>query len=108
MTGRLGEPEVWDQFTANLADGLSLPPDEVPDGRFFAYFHSCDELTAEVRAAGFDDLGLVAVEGFAWLLGDLAALLDPPDDLLRALRLVETEPSMLGASAHVMAIATLP
>jgi SAM-dependent methyltransferase len=108
MKGRLGEADVWEQFTANLTDGMSHPPGPVPDGHFFAYFHAPDELAAEVRTAGFGDGELVAVEGFAWLLGDLDSRLHPPDDLLRALRLIESDPSMLGASCHVMAIASRP
>ena len=38
-------------------------------------------------------------------LGDLPQRLREPEDLLRAIRLTETEPSMLGASAHVLGVA---
>ena len=54
----------------------------------------------------FEDIALVAVEGFAWLLGDLESRMADPEPLLRAVRLTEAEPSMLGCSAHVMGIAT--
>jgi hypothetical protein len=50
----------------------------------------------------------VAVEGYAWLLGDLEAWMTDPGPLLRAVRLTETEPSMLGCSAHVIGAASRP
>jgi hypothetical protein len=51
---------------------------------------------------------LLAVEGFAWLLDDLPQRMADPGNLLRAIRLTESEPSMLGASAHVIGSARLP
>lgn len=50
----------------------------------------------------------MAVEGYAWLLGDLEAWMTDPGPLLRAVRLTETEPSMLGCSAHVIGAASRP
>src|SRR6266704_3624317 len=52
-------------------------------------------------SAGFRDVQLLAVEGFAWLMGDLPQRMAKSVDLLRALRLTESEPSMLGVSAHL-------
>jgi len=102
----LEEEGIWDKFDRIAATGLSQDPDAAPDGSFWAYFHTVDELAAELEAAQFDDVRLVSVEGHAWLLGAaLDRLLADPERLLRALRLVEAEPSLLGASAHVMGIA---
>lgn len=78
------------------------------DGSFWAYFHRPDELRDELAAAGFGEIGLVAVEGYAWLLGDLDARMTDPGPLLQAVRLTESEPSMLGCSAHVIGIASRP
>jgi hypothetical protein len=47
---------------------------------------------------GLRDVELRAVECFAWLLDDLPGRMADPADLLRAVRLTEREPSMLGAS----------
>jgi hypothetical protein len=77
----------------------------MPDGAFCAYFHTPDELRSEVVDAGFDDVELVAVEGFAWLLDDLEDRMTEPGPLLRAVRLSESKPSMLGCAAHVIATA---
>lgn len=70
-----------------------------------AYFHRVDEPEAELSEAGFRLDRLVAVEGFAWLLGNLAELLQALEPLLRALRLTESVPSMLGVTGHLLAIA---
>ena len=57
---------------------------------------------------------LLAVEGPVGAHGEASALDDWLDDpakrevLLRAIARVEAEPSLLGASPHVMAIATRP
>jgi sugar phosphate isomerase/epimerase len=80
----------------------------VPEGSFWAYFHRLDELRAELAAAGFEGIELVAVEGFAWLLPDLERRMADPEPLLRVLRLTESEPSLLGCSAHVIGVADRP
>jgi SAM-dependent methyltransferase len=93
----------------DLRDGVHRNPDPAgrPEWFTLAYFHRPEELRAEVEAAGFTDVRLIAIEGpGAWLPG-AAEMLDDPvrrDTLLRAIRRVESEPALLGASAHVMAV----
>ena len=106
--GLLGQEGIWETFELNLRCGLSNDPQRVGEGVFWGYFHRPDELAAEVGQAGFGDVRLLAVEGFAGLLGNLDELLKQPDRLLRAIRLTECEPSMLGVSAHVVAVAAKP
>ncbi len=106
--GLLESGEIWDDFDHNLRTGLSQDPTRPTEGGFWAYFHHPEELRAELDRAGYQDISLVAVEGFAWLLGDLERRMADPGDLLRAIRLTETEPSMLGASAHVIGVAHSP
>jgi SAM-dependent methyltransferase len=72
-----------------------------------AYFHEPDELAGEVRDAGLDLRGLLAIEGVGEWLPDPDAWLDDPPRraaLLRAIERVETEPSLLGASPHLLAV----
>jgi hypothetical protein len=88
--------------------GLSHDPATLADGAFWAYFHQPDELRTELPDAGFADVELVAVEGFAWLLGDLEARMADPTPLLEAVRLTESDPSMLGCSAHLVGVASRP
>lgn len=99
------------RLTPCLRTGLSQDPARPTAGGFWAYFHHPEELRAELEAAGYQDTRLVAVEGFAWLLGDLEQrMADPADsaDLLRAVGLTEAEPSMLAASAHLIGVAHRP
>lgn len=52
---------------------------------------------------------MLAIEGPAWMVGGLGAQLEDPARrarLFRALERVEAAPSLLGASAHLMAIGT--
>ena len=105
VKGLTGSAEVWADVERSVATGLSQDPQAVPAGSFWAYFHEPDELEGELGAAGFGDVRLLAVEGFAWLLGDLERRMSEPEPILAAVRLTESEPSMLGCSAHVMAIA---
>lgn len=102
----LDTPGIWDDFSYNIGSGLSHDPDDVREGAFWAYHHHLDEIVPELTQAGFCQVELVAVEGFAWLLGDLEARMSDPGLLLHAVRLTETEPSMLGVTAHVIAVAT--
>lgn len=103
----LDTPGIWENFAWNL-QGFSQDPDDKRPGEFWAYFHHPDELRQEVIDAGFVDVELTAVEGFGRLLGGLEARMTDPDLLLRAIRLVEQEPSMLGVSAHFIATASRP
>jgi hypothetical protein len=61
-----------------------------------------------VRGAGFALEALLAVEGPAAMLPDVDAWLDDPHRrgvLMRALARVESEPELLGASPHLLAVA---
>jgi ubiquinone/menaquinone biosynthesis C-methylase UbiE len=72
-----------------------------------AYFHHPEELRDEVIEAGFVVETLVGIEGPGWVLPDLDSWLkDPPrrSRLLEAVRRVEKEPSLLGASAHILLV----
>ncbi len=80
------------------------------DGRFFttAYFHLPDELESECQDAGFTVHEVVAVEGLGPLLVDLEERLGDEqrrEQLLVDLEMLEREPSMLGATSHLLAMA---
>ena len=112
--GFLLEPGFEEIVERDLADGQHRNPDAHPGWFTTAYFHRPDELEREVAAAGFDVTALMAIEGAVGAAAETHALdawLDDPgrrEVLLRAIRRVEAEPSLLGASPHVMAIATRP
>jgi len=72
-----------------------------------AYFHRPEDLVQEIRSAGFADAFALGVEGPAWILSDFDARWDDGEqrrDLLDLLRALEREPSILGASAHLLGI----
>lgn len=76
-----------------------------------AYFHRPEDLAAEVANAGFLGTEVLNVEGPAFVLADFADRWADParrDSLLQAARLVEREPSMLGASSHILAVGHRP
>jgi ubiquinone/menaquinone biosynthesis C-methylase UbiE len=96
---------------ADLRDGRHRNPTGDPQYFTTAYFHRPEELAEECAAAGLAHVATIAVEGPAWLLPDLDARLRDERRravLLDALASIETEPSMLGASAHLLAVARRP
>jgi ubiquinone/menaquinone biosynthesis C-methylase UbiE len=95
----------------DLRAGQHRNPTERLDYFTTAYFHRPDELRAEVSDAGLILEGLYGLEGPGWLLSDVTARLADPrrrTDLLQVARLLESEPSMLGVSAHLLAVARRP
>lgn len=108
--GALADPRIRRLVRRALADGRHLPPANTP---WFtrAYFHHPNELAAETGAAGLVHSGTFAVEGVGWFHSDLDEWLDDPEpreQLLWALRQDEQEPSVLGASSHLLAVARRP
>ena len=106
--GIIHDPDVRAEFALNMQTGLSADPATLRDGAFWAYFHRVEEVVPEVEHGGFSDVELLGVEGHAWLLGNLAELMEDPQHLLTILRNLEGEPSLLGMSAHLMITATKP
>jgi SAM-dependent methyltransferase len=95
----------------DLLDGQHRNPTERLDYFTTAYFHRPDELAGEVLAAGLALGGVYGVEGPGWILPDVAERMADAhrrEALLRVARIVETEPSVLGSSAHLLAVAQRP
>jgi ubiquinone/menaquinone biosynthesis C-methylase UbiE len=70
-----------------------------------AYFHRPDELRAEVAEAGFDVEGLYGIEGPGWILPNLDERWNDPERrevVLQVARALESEPSVIGSSAHLL------
>lgn len=76
-----------------------------------AYFHRPDELKAEVESAGFTDVDLRGVIGPCWLIRNLdEAWQDSArrEAILRVVRLLEKEESLMGLSTHFLSISKKP
>jgi SAM-dependent methyltransferase len=109
VSGRLDDPRFVGIVRSGLSGGVHRNPDQVPGYFTTAYMHKPEELAEEVRAAGLGEPRMFGVEGLGgWLSRVLDADLAVPDrrDLvLDLLREVESEPALIGASAHVLAVA---
>ncbi|MFN2565097.1 MAG: class I SAM-dependent methyltransferase [Gemmatimonadaceae bacterium] len=95
----------------DLRDGQHRNPTDRVDYFTTAYFHHPEELRAEVVHAGLVMEGLYGLEGPAWILPDFAerwADARRRSDVLRLARAFEAEPSVLGVSAHLLAVARKP
>lgn len=76
-----------------------------------AHFHRPEELAAEVREARLDDVQMLSIEGPVWSAAQFReAWNDPPQrqSLMTFLAEIEKEPSLLGATGHMMAVARRP
>ncbi len=92
----------------DLRDGQHRNPNSEGRPEWFttAYFHHPDELRDELQEAGFQVETVAAVEGPGAFRPELDRWLDDVERreiLLRAISRVETEPTVLGASAHLLA-----
>lgn len=105
--GFVHDPDFREVVDRALEGGQHRPPEGKP---FFttAYFHHPDDLRAEVEAAGFAGANLLGIEGLAWVLGDFEAGWADPEVrawILKLARQLEREPTLLGVSSHLMAVA---
>jgi len=106
--GLLDDPEFAQIVAQDLVDGKHRNP---TNNIFYftdAYFHRVEELEVELAEAGFQYEKALAIEGpGGWLQNFDAWWNDAAwrERLLNLIRRVESEPSLLGASAHIMGIA---
>ena len=104
----LDEPGFEAIVERDVREGQHRNPTGRPEWFTTAYFHLPEDLAQEVGEAGLRLHAVFAVEGPAWMLPDIERRLADPacrERLLAAIRRIETEPSLLGASAHLLAIA---
>ena len=109
LTLRLaGDPEFVRLRDRDLADGRHVNPTDQLEYFTTAFMHTPDLLRGEVEACGFTDVSVLGVEGPGWLLPDFDAHWDDPvlrRGMLDVARALEAEPSIQGASAHLLALA---
>jgi ubiquinone/menaquinone biosynthesis C-methylase UbiE len=107
----LQDPEFAAIVERDVREGQHRNPTERLDYFTTAYFHRPDELRAEVSSAGLTVDGLYGLEGPGWILSDVTARLADPRrraELLQVARLLESEPSVLGVSAHLLVVGRKP
>ena len=106
--GALRDPEFAAIVDRDLTSGIHQNPTNRPEWFTTAYLHRPEEIQPEIEEAGLRFEALLAVEGPGWMNQALDPWLDDEDGrerLLAVLRRVETEPSLIGASAHLIAVA---
>ena len=93
---------------ADRRDGQHRNPTGNPEYFTTAYFHRPEDLAVECADAGLTHEATLAVEGPGWLLADLDARLTDTQRrtaLLEGIASIETESTLLGVSAHLLAVA---
>jgi ubiquinone/menaquinone biosynthesis C-methylase UbiE len=109
--GLLDDPQFAQIVAQDLVDGKHRNP---TNNIFYfteAYFHRVEELEAELVEAGFQHEKTLAIEGPGGWLQNFDAWWNDAgrrERLLELMRKLESEPSLIGASAHVMGIARKP
>lgn len=104
----LRDPEFAAMVDRGLASGIHQNLANRPEWFTTAYLHRPDEIRPEIEEAGLRFESLLAVEGPGWMNESLDEWLDDDDArerLLAVLRQVESEPSLAGASPHLIAVA---
>lgn len=110
-SGKLDLPGAEHIAAENLATGQHRNPAGDPKLWTTAYFHEPRDLANEAQAAGLRMRALLPVEGPTKLIAGLGEQLQDPkrrDQVLDLLRRTESEPSVLGTTQHVLAVAVKP
>ena len=106
--GFVDDPAFAQIVDGDLRDGQHRNPTGKLDYFTTAYFHHSDELRSEMTEAGWREVEIFAVEGIAWAARDFETRWSDPnrqEQLLDLVRRTETEPSLLGASPHLLGVA---
>ena len=107
-SGFFRDAEFRKIVAADLATGQHRNPTNHLAYFTTAYFHRPEELAAEVRDAGFGDVQILAIEGPAWSAAQFREVWEDTvqrKSLMEFLSMIEREPSVVGASGHLMAVA---
>jgi ubiquinone/menaquinone biosynthesis C-methylase UbiE len=109
--GFLFDPAFLPIVERDLVEGQHRNPEKREHWFTTAYFHEPAELGAEIEAVGLEIVELVGVEGLAGWLPGLASRWETEEGrelILYAARAVESEPSLLGLSPHLLGVARTP
>jgi SAM-dependent methyltransferase len=95
----------------DLANGQHRNPDDRPHWWTTAFLHHPDQLRSEAEGADLAVQDVIGLEGLAGYLPQLGQRWENRRDrdvILWAARVIESEPSLLGLSAHLLLIAEKP
>ena len=106
--GLFDDPAFTQIVERDLVDGQHRNPTNHPEYFTTAFFHHPNELKAEVEECGFLYERTLPVEGPLWLSDDVVANFSDQkrrEQSLALARRLEQEPTLLGASAHLLVVA---
>lgn len=105
--GFFKDPEFFKIVRRDLRAGQHRNPTDRPEYFTTAFFHHPAELEAEIQEAGFALPRLYSVEGPAWMLPDFDGVWKNPTlraRLLDIVKAIENERSLIGQTAHILAV----
>lgn len=103
------DPKFVEIMNKDLIDGQHRNPTNNPEYWTTAFFHRPKDLKQEIIESGLKFEKLLAIDSFGWLIPDLGNKFKDPkyrDLLLKSIRSIEDNPSIIGVSAHIMGVAT--
>ena len=106
LSRKVLEPAFLRIRDQDLIDGQHRNPTDTLNFFTTAYFHRPEDLRAELEEAGFSAVEVMGVEGVAWMFADFESRWADEalrHDILTIARALEAEPSIVGASAHLLA-----
>jgi len=109
--GRFDDSTFVDIAAQDRATGRHDNPTDDPSYFTEAYYHLPAEFREELEEADFDIDGILGVEGPGWMADDFEERWEEERWRSRAVSIardLEREPSVVGASVHMMAIARRP
>jgi hypothetical protein len=106
----LTDPEFLEIVQQDLKTGQHRNPEleKHPDWFTTAFFHRPEDLKAEVKEAGFEHVKVRAIQGPIWLFRERWQSEAERPLFFELLEQIEEEPSILGASAHLLASGYCP
>ncbi len=107
VRGLLRDPAFVEIRNRDLREGQHRNQTSRLDYFTTAYFHRPEELPGELADAGFSDIRVLGVEGPAGFFPDFETRWADPvtrADIVELAALLEAEPSIVGMSAHLLAI----
>jgi len=107
LKDRLSDSVFTDMVKHGLETGYHRNP--IEDSVWFteAYLHHPEELSSELIATGFQHQATLSVQGLGWIFEPVEKYwldADRRGMVLNLIRMVESEPSILGVSRHILAV----
>lgn len=104
----LDDPAFFNMIKGEMTTGDHIRPKEYPKFIAEAYFTTSEEMKSEIAEVGFAVEKAIAVEGCIWFTPHLQekwADEASRERLLEIVRIMETEPEMMGMSPHFLVVA---